>query len=479
MSSKERTDPDHFTEVVSRPLEPLACQSNQIQQTLTAHHIEAARHGRKMSSAAKSAGRYLAEHIPNARALERWASEHKWEVIFGLIFAWFMAAIVFPPEHKAYSIRILQYNRIDSATEDKLLALTRDWYTKRPKIGDVPVRLEIIKVDEEKLDETTRTLAGDDDTLLVIGHLPSGLTKRALSTFMKADPAVPYIATTASADQLCENCDPSRFLPWLQPSPSNAKEAESMILFAQQKQRSRCLVVIDKSSTSEGYSDELAVDIKRSAASANIQIVNTLPMGDRPLPTAEEVKKLDPDCVLYAGNADIALTLWGVLPSSNQWVMASDGVIETNKLKEVASLPANLVFFAYATTAADASKTIYVSDAVGIARTLLDDLNNRGGDIFYSMRALTHFENVGSARQNLNSIMKRNSENRAWYPCGSSWDHVCIFAKNRRENGFFHVWTQDGATPTPGQLTMKDVDGWHPPELVGSNNGLRIAISTN
>jgi hypothetical protein len=413
-----------------------------------------------------------------ALRLRKWASEHKWEIFWGLLFAWFMARFVFPPDHKPYLIRVIEYSGIDEATAEKFKDLGREWNDNPPRLGDVPVRLELITANDGALAQKAESLARDEDTLLVIGHLPTGLTKKALLTFMLASPPIPYIATTASADNLCEECDHSKFLPWLQPSPSNTKEAESMLLFAKQHDKDDCLVVIDQSSEAEGYSDELADDIGKLAKSQHVRIVNTYKLGKGPLPSEGDLEKLNPNCVLYAGNADIALTAWHWLSPRIQWLVVSDGVIETNEVGEVAALPTDTVFFAYATNAADASKSVYASDAVGIARTLIEDLNRRGGEVSYRLRALIHFERVQSARHNLYLVMRENSENRAWYTCSSSWDHVCIFEGNHRENGLFHVWQQGKPNSAEGELSMKDIDGWHPPERPDGATAVHLASST-
>jgi hypothetical protein len=420
---------------------------------------------KKESSSTASAGR------ARASKLKKWASEHKWEILWGLLFALLVGRFVFPPEHKPYWVRVIQYSTTDDATARHFKALKREWNENPPRLGDVPVKLDLIALtdaDETALDQKAGTFMSDEDTLLVIGHLPTGLTKRSLPTFMRANPPIPYIATSASADDLCENCDgsqdDSRFLPWLQPSPSNSKEAESMLLFAKQQKKSHCLVVTDKSSPAEAYSDELAHDISHLAEQRrDISIVDTVPMGAGQVLDETVVHQRSPDCVLYAGNADIALTLWRSLPASNQWLLVSDGVIETNKPGDLVTLPTESVFFAYATNATDAAKSVFASDAVGIARTLLEDLNRRGGNLFYRLRASIHLESVQSARINLGLVMRDNSRNRAWYRCKSSWDGVCVFDGNRRQNGLFHVWQQDETNHTTGDLTMNDVDGWHPP----------------
>jgi hypothetical protein len=419
-------------------------------------------------------------HEPPRRSgmLRKWVSEHKWEIIWGLVFAWLIGRFVFPPEHKPYRVQILEYKGIDEGTARHFKVLRRDWNDNPPSLGDVPVLMEITDVDDTGLEKTAEQIAEDASTLLVIGHLPTALTKRALVQFMHSNPPIPYVATTASADDLCEHCDNSKFLPWLQPSPSNTKEAESMLLFARQRGKNQCLVVTDQSALSEGYSDELANDIKKLAQSRNVRIVNTYKMGAGSLPSEEDLKKLDPDCVLYAGSADIALTLYGLLPEKYQWLLVSDGVVETDKLGELSKLPANSVFFAYATTAADAARSVYAGDAVGIARTLIGDLNRKGGSIAYRLRATFHLESVRSSRLNLDLVMQENADNRAWYACNSSWDHVCIFQRNKRENGLFHVWQVDDANQIKNELSMRDIDGWHPPEQGTPGTSMHLAGST-
>ena len=404
--------------------------------------------------------------------LRNWTAEHKWEVFWtifwALAFAWAMARFVFPPEHKPYYIRVLEYSGIDkdAAAAHQFEKLREKWQSTRPTLGDVPVQLDVLKLTEtqpeqQKAEAKTKgeSFANDDDTLMVIGHLPTGLTKVILPLFMKAQPPVPYISTSASADYLSLP-DAAGVLPWLQPSPTNRDEAKSMLLFASQKGKKRCLVVTDQNPMVLDYSKELGDDLTGLAGDYGIAIVYTIPMGSG-MPPSKQNLQMGEDCVLYVGQIDTAETLLNLLRGMNLLVVLSDGVIETGNDKRFSNLPSDSVFVSYATDAADAQDSLYATDAVDeIAQQLLEDLKTRGGDILYRLRSLVHLEDVRSARTNLVRIMKENSDNRSYYRCESGTDGFCIFNLNRRDNGVFHIWQPDARSKSK----MNDVDGWHRPK---------------
>lgn len=407
-------------------------------------------------------------HMPEVKrglllGIGRWALRHKGEILWGLLFAWVMARFVFPPAHDPYYIRVVERSTNDEATEERLHNLAEQWL-----IGDVPVKLIVVKLEEtdpekekEEAKRKAEELANGNDTLMVIGDLTTGVTRQSLPVYMAAKPPVPYISTSASADELCRDCLVRRFLPLLQLSPTNRSEADSMLLWAQEKQKTRCLIVVDGNAAATDYSKELGDDLSKAAddASKKVRIVSTITLGTEKLPSLEDFKAWNPDCVLYAGHADTAGTLWGLIDKwqlvnrSNLLMVFSDGVVAGQH--DFGS--SYFTYAADAADAADAQNTLYVADAVRIAGALLQDLNRRGGDISFKFRSLLHLENVESARSNIVRIMEENSENRTYYPCfGSSPDHhYCIFSGNQRDNGLFHVWRLNGK--------MTDVDGWHQP----------------
>jgi hypothetical protein len=150
----------------------------------------------------------------------------------------------------------------------------------------------------------------------------------------------------------------------------------------------------------------------------------------------------------------------------NLLVILSDSVIESRGRDERISGIGSAAHFTYADDAADYNSHThrYAKDAALIARKLVEDLNQRGGDFLYRVRSLVHRETIESARTNLIRIMTENAEGRAWYPCESTADgsRICIFdyqKYHKRRNGMFHVWRlAEGNEPI-----MVDIDGWHPP----------------
>jgi len=396
------------------------------------------------------------------RGLGGWAFEHKWEIFWGLLFAWVMARFVFPPPHDPYYIQVIERSK-DDPNDDVTVKRLHQLAEQKWTLGDVPIELKIVQLQEhtdsdrqkEEAKQVAETLAHAKDTLIVIGDVPTGLTKQSLPIYMGAKPPVPYLSTTASADGLCQQCPATPFRPLLQVSPMNSNEAFSMLLWARQNQKSRCLVVTDQSPAAVDYATELANDLSNASSDAlkDVSVVHEYRIGNGPPPSEEEFQAWKADCVLFAGNAGAASTLWNLIRGRNMLTVFSDGVVNSHGGRGITDLGSS--YFTYAADVADVQNTVYVDDAVEIATSLLQDLNRKGGNISYRLRSLLHVENVESARDNLARIMEENSKNRTYYHCSSNPDGLCIFSGNQRANGLFHVWQQDGK--------MKDVDGWHQP----------------
>jgi hypothetical protein len=365
------------------------------------------------------------------------------------------------------------------------------------RLGDVDVVVKVKTLPENTEDAAIRMaqdLSSQPDTLMVIGTGRSQLVERSLPIYFAAKPRIPYLATTASDDDLLKNCDDKcyewsalgsvwskeRFAPLLQLSPTNKIQASSAIEYAVENGRRRFLVIYGNDSQNKAYTDNLVSEYEsaiQDAASENASEVNKFEVSA--VPDDEKLKELNPDCVLYAGSFGEAQTVFNRfshLHTNNVAMMIfSDAVIQTrgtdvqlaNGFKSEADATLLPVRFTHQTIAADYNDHVatYDRDVFAIARTILEDLTSRGVDVRMRAKSYFHIHRVKDARRNLDRILKENSEVRTWYTgatkAGGERPNVYIFHGHNQYNGIFHVWKLQGPETNP-TARMDDVDHWHP-----------------
>ncbi len=440
---------------------------------------------------------------PPTRRIRRWLRHHKVEIILAVIFAvpfaFLAERLVGVHEHDPYKIHVVESTDTDKETKELFDDLANHSPLRVQSMGDVPVKLEVSILPNDDI-ATAQKLAADlataPDTLMIIGHLPSGITEAILPIVMKERPQIPYISTSASADELLANCDPkdvavNGFVPLIQPSPRNCDEAAAAVKYALQEKKQRFLLVTDKPPEKDPYLASLSSAWEKEIVKGHASVVGNHAM-DLPL-SDEQLKNWNPDCILYAGGVGVAQTLMNSLASSESLAKAlmasevkllaifADSVIESRdkdtNLISLSTAPRGKVTnlngltdlrFTYAANADDYNvhDNEYAQDALRIATQLIADLSERGGDLRYRLRSLLHLETVKDARRNLIQIMAQNAHLRSWYECNGG--EPCVFTKfygsegmfhSRRINGMFHVWEADSGT-----AKMKDVDYWHPPK---------------
>ena len=430
----------------------------------------------------------LASLLGNARQRLRevrdWVTEHSSEIIyaivFAIVFAWPAARFIDPPKHDPYIIHVVESAVTDYETKKVFEGLVRKWSTNPPMIGDAPVQLRLTTLREDT--PGTAVLTAEEilrapDTLMVIGHLPSGLTEASLPVYLGARPPVPYISTTASDDDLLAQCDAKcygndAFVPLIQSAPTNSDQGESAVRFAIQNGKRHFLIVTEEDPESDTYLSGMVAAYRRAVYNVykgmGATVVGNTKIGAPP--SERQIKEWNPDCVLYAGRAGAALTLLHSLTGKNLLVVFSDAVIET-RVSDDKLMDFTAARFTYPADAADYNRhiNVYGVDAVSIAEQIIGDLNRRGSDLRNRLKSLVHIETVLDARRNLVRVMEENSDSRTWYACETGT--ACVFDKHTRPNGMyyvtrfngmFHVWQLRGG----GGSEMSDIDGWHPPKVI-------------
>jgi len=438
------------------------------------------------------------------RSVKDWVIRHKTDlvlafglaVIAGVPIGWYFKD---PP---TYYVVVVEDGRDDLVTEKKIEDMEGSW---DQTLGcRIHVRLRHVDITEDmppiisdsdrgrQAEQWAEKLINDQDTLIVIGHLPSGPTEYSLPTYLGAPTRIPYISTGASDDDLLSQCQPQKKnclrAAFIQPSPRNTDQAQSAVLYAMQKSKKKCVVVTDEYDPADddlqkgyvydaktSYQHDLVQDYDEAARNTPlnaVDIVDHFKMQNSRREPKQVLAEHQPNCILYAGGKGSAKDLVDELQEMNvtdTLVILSDRVVFDAKrapqvLKDDFGSVRFDLRFTYATHAKDyndSSEDGYASDAVQIAGDLIDDLNSEGGDFQYKLRSAFHLENVVNARSNLIHVMQESAKSRRWYECETtSPDGICLFYQNKRSNGLFHVW-QLGRENEP---VVVDVDNWHPPK---------------
>jgi len=450
--------------------------------------------------------------------IKRWSFGHTSEIAWALLFA-VLAGYAFAfyvQDPKPYTIYVVA----DRDTDTETLAQNLRSEEKKGSIahiGRVPVQVKVELLanhDPETAKSKAEDLIARPDTLLVIEHGRSEHVAHSLQTYLGARPQVPVIATVATEDELTAECDKScideswwetvrpgsePFRPLLQLSPTNEVQGRSAVQFASQRHNRRhFLIVTSNNSADESYTKGMTKAYTDAIKEAHAELVGVRKMDA--LPSEKDLQTLQADCVLYAGGIGEAHTLLDHLSSmkgtgTELVVMLSDSVIESRgtdtdlaafgpapslppssqspthadpavgaSMKERLPGPKFPVNFTYQSDADDYNKhsNAYAQDAFAIAQQLIDDLNDRGGDLRFRLKSMLHLYSVDDYRRNLVSTMKWNAVYRTAYNSGSS-GRPYVFDGHKQQGGMFHVWR---LTPSaePGS-EMEDIDNWHPPRL--------------
>jgi hypothetical protein len=424
-----------------------------------------------------------------------WVKQHSIEIVlaalFALPFAYLIGAYFERPDP------FVIYVVADSDTNEKTLDIFRE-KTKGnlARIGDVDVVVQLRQLPENTADAAQKMaedLGSRPDTLMVIGSGRSQLAEKSLPTYFGMKPRVPYIATTASDDDLLKNCDDkcyeggtlrsvwhkAKFAPLLQLSPTNKIQASSAIEFAVENGKHRFLIIVGNDTQNRSYADNLVSEYEEAiqgAAGEGASEVNKFEVSA--LPDDATLKGMNPECILYAGSFGEGQTVFNrfsrMQTGNKQMLMIlSDSVIQTRGsdagLSQGFKAQSNIVLpvrFTHQTFASDYNNHVstYDRDAFAIAKTLIDDLNDRGVDLRMRMKSMLHIHSAKDARRNLNRVMKENSEVRTWYlgeARAGEYPITYIFKGHNQYNGIFHVWKLEGPEKSPGPK-MDDVDHWHP-----------------
>jgi hypothetical protein len=463
-----------------------------------------------------------------ATRLKLWAQDHRGEVLWAALFALVFgvpAAIYFAyyvtelPPYKIYIVAGSHYlNKSTNSDRDTESQFKSSAELVGLNIDDVPVRVEVQELEDDR-PETAKTkaqeLAAKNDTLLVIGDLDSEPTEMSLPTYFKARPQVPFIASIQTDDNLlsksllvkdCEGpegatCyDGLNALPYLQLSPTNEEQAHWAVQFATESSRHHFLVV-ESDTSNAPYSKSLAEDYQKAID----ELINRDPnatkhfLHEDDLTRAklrEDLRDDDIDCLLYAGGLDDAPPLLkkiaDILKDGKKGEKETDAAITVLLGDSVVEQRLDGTKFDLTsvniTDQADAEDykrglSVYGLDAIAIAAQLINDMNTRGLDFNYRVKALFRQQKAVDVRRNLVRTMQDNIKYRSSYlgaaktAISPSSRTVYAFNQHARSNGMFHVWQRT-------EHQTADVDRWHPPKTASStavsrNSNVNVSASNS
>jgi hypothetical protein len=460
-----------------------------------------------------------------------WAARHVGEIAWALLFAVLAgyAFIRYTEDPKPFKIYVVADPDTDAVTLSRTFR-SQEHNSPIGHIGRVPVdvQLEVLADrDKETANKKAEELVARPDTLLVVMHGRSDHVTHSLKTYLAKRPQVPIIATAATDDDLLSECDSScvdqgwfetepsdsePFRPLLQLSPTNAAQAHSAVMFASHTyKRRRFLIVSSNDPSDASYTKKMIEAYHDEITAAHGELKGVRDMAT--LPSDADLRKLDPDCILYAGGNGEAQSLLSSLSSMNLKnmdlvVMLSDSVIDTRgrdsdlavfgapqlavpakeehhpggkvdaagreRLVSI-SMPKLQFNFTDQNDATDynSHNNAYAQDAFLIAQTLITDLNDRGGDIRFRVKSALHLIGVDDARRNLVDIMKQNARFHSSYR-SSSPNRIYVFEGHKQYGGIFHVWRLKQPSRQPGS-EMDDVDNWHIPRSFTAEDDSTIA----
>jgi hypothetical protein len=371
---------------------------------------------------------------------------------FALLFVWpstdMMPTINAVDSYKVY---ILTSAWASDEDREKLYNIRN---TKDPisTIGDVTIHLRVeVAEDSFASERMAQDLVHRPDTLLVIGHLPSNSIESVAPIYFGARPQVPFVATIATDDDLLVRCgyfcSEGGYVPLLQMAPANVDQAQWAVHYAMKHAARRFLVVAGSDPTLSTYTKDLVQGYSEAVnanARAGIVIVGVT-TAER---VSEKVIALRPDCVLYAGSAGEAESVYhevtARVPGERVLLILPDSVLGSMPskpfIKELTSTRSRVdVRFMSLVSARDLNMHVNsgLVDAVTIVQLLVNDLNSSGGDFQSRVDSFLGIMSANDARRNLVHVMEQNELRRASYPVESG--QVYIFQRNHRFGGHYHV----------------------------------------
>jgi len=339
-------------------------------------------------------------------------------------------------------------------------------------LGDITVKTEVRddSGDPEQAAIIARDLAGRPDVLMVIGHVYSTVTKRALPIYLGANPPIPVLLSTETNPALLPPpaADDDRVPPVFRLFPTDDNQAETAARFIASQGGSKVWVVEDTSNPT--YSQYLARKFMKVVYSDNRDELSSSDMkvilwsNNLNLPPYD-VDKLGIDWIFFAGewrNALVLIRQLNAMPGIKKpHVLLSDS--SANKLLlSYGGSDVEGVHLLHPRSADEFNKDEYAAvgrEAYNLTSELLDNVHQQFDDLAkesspwgYRTREWLGLHRVSDARRALARFMEKAVNNQNAFNLSSGSTITMGKDENHqviRKDAQFHIWrVQNGSFVT-------------------------------
>ncbi len=276
------------------------------------------------------------------------------------------------------------------------------------QIGSVDIKTKKIDSTERAAVITSKMLAENEDTLLIVGHFDSTASADALPNYLGSRPPVPVILPAETNPNLVPPNQSDHFNPVLHLTPSDERQAEKIAEFLEDK-HAHNIWAIEDSTTNKVYASYLASQFIRNMhekelkQQSNKSKANKKQIGGSDaangrvvlrtygldFPSLLELKHLDIDWIFFAGVADncmIALrqidSIWKNEPKKPNVILGNACV--SRLLEQQGAEISETIYVSY-----DSSPDVFHNDGYtrlgSQAKIVLEQLVAEANDHYYEL----------------------------------------------------------------------------------------------
>lgn len=336
-------------------------------------------------------------------------------------------------------------------------------------IAGVPVRVKCLddRGDAAEARRISADLAQRDDTLMVVGHIYSTLTKEALPNYLRqARPAIPVVLTAETNPHLVPAKEAGGdYDPVFRMAPTDDGQAAEAAQFAIDHHKQVLWVVEDE--RNPVYSKYLALEFVKRVQEKEGKVV--LWSSNMSVPPADTLKKLKIDFIFFAGDWSSALILIRQVknmfpPGRVPMLFLSDAAVDRQLLKyggnDLDGLNVCLGYPIKVAQFKDSGFELVGKDARSIIDRLLADTDQhfveesqvRSRFKYWSMLLLNRHE-VADARLALKSRMMKTVLEERTFPGITGEYQFAHNGDNKRAQ--WHIWK---VQKDKGQYQFVDVE---------------------
>jgi branched-chain amino acid transport system substrate-binding protein len=375
-------------------------------------------------------------------------------MVSGLIIGRIANAFIGPSAYYVYIVG----DGTDASVKAMLVAAREGQFPS--DVGGIPVKVDVRddSGDPEMAAGIAQQLAARSDVLMVIGHVYSSTTRRALPIYMQADPPIPVILTTETNPTLLPTPPPTddRVPPVFRLFPTDQDQANMAAAFVESRHAKSLWVVEDV--TNPTYSQYLAKQFMKAVYDSHPSLKVILWSNSLNLPPYA-VDKMGIDWVFFAGEWRNALVLVRQLQAMATQghtpmprMLLSDASADSLLLK-YGGTDVEGVYLLHPMTAKQFTETEYKAvgkEAHDLTAQLLQDVHERfdelateGAPVGYRLRQWLGLRRVSDARRAAARFMEMAVNTKTAIPLSDGKEIKMDRNDDRavvRTGASFHVW---------------------------------------